>query len=870
MKLNRFCSAVVMFSLLWGSGSLRVVCQDVPSTTQGADWELRARAVQLYEEALRLYQSENVRGAIEKLLQAEPLFRRANDHRGTATALNALGTAYTDLDEPEKGLPYLREALAIRNGVGDVAAAAITSKALGAAYDGMGQPQQALDYYNQARRTFKERGDTGREARTLYQIALVYDHLNLKQKALLYCYNALRLIQDADPAQAAQNYMLIGTLYSDLGLFTQAHESFAKNLAYLRRPGIERSQEGIALVQGFMGITYARSGDVPKAIELFTQARGTFHDIKDTAGEASALVHIGSMYERQGQGQQALENYNQALQIVNGGEHRAIRANVLNSLGRVHRALGQNERALEILNQALLVRRELGDQLGQADTLYNIGATLEANNNPGRALGTYREAIALVEKVRTSTVIEELRVKVTSETANLYRRAVSLLLRARQPAEAFNLSEQARARAFLDQVGNASLAVLKPSDPKLAGEWQKQLRELSRLQKKLREENAKPAPLRSAEVIASLQEQVASRQLVYEGLLRSLKRMNPEYASFQEVDTQTLPQVQALLDRQTTLVSYFVSMDRVIAFVVGSNSFKAVELPVTESELRAGLTSFALSFENLSSQPTAVLKQLNSQLISPLEPYIATPLVGIVPHGILHYVPFAALFDGQKYLVEKHSLFSLPSASVFKFIQEKRKPSGGSILSLSQGRAEGLPFLRFADQTAQRVAGLYGKPALAGSSATEAALRSSAGESDILFIAAHGKLNSYSPMFSQIILAPDQENDGVLEVHEVYELELKKTNLVVLSACQTQLGEQSKGDDVVGLNRAFIYAGAPSVVASLWSVKEEQTGTLMYSFLKNYHDGMSKASALQAAQRELRATHPYYWAAFVLTGDPGK
>lgn len=125
-------------------------------------------------------------------------------------------------------------------------------------------------------------------------------------------------------------------------------------------------------------------------------------------------------------------------------------------------------------------------------------------------------------------------------------------------------------------------------------------------------------------------------------------------------------------------------------------------------------------------------------------------------------------------------------------------------------------------------------------------------------------------MFSQIILAPDQENDGVLEVHEVYELELKKTNLVVLSACQTQLGEHSKGDDVVGLNRAFIYAGTPTVVASLWSVKEEQTGTLMYSFLKNYHDGMSKASALQAAQRELRATHPYYWAAFVLTGDPGR
>ncbi len=112
----------------------------------------------------------------------------------------------------------------------------------------------------------------------------------------------------------------------------------------------------------------------------------------------------------------------------------------------------------------------------------------------------------------------------------------------------------------------------------------------------------------------------------------------------------------------------------------------------------------------------------------------------------------------------------------------------------------------------------------------------------------------------------------MLTVSDVYGLDLKKADLVVLSACQTQLGVLSRGDDVVGLTRAFIYAGAPSVISSLWSVDDQATGLLMTSFYKHLRSGMSKAAALRAAQADTRAAypHPYYWAAFVLTGDPGK
>jgi len=505
-------------------------------------------------------------------------------------------------------------------------------------------------------------------------------------------------------------------------------------------------------------------------------------------------------------------------------------------------------------------------------TLYNIGAIREASNDLTGAWESYKEAISIVEKIGSQTVVEELRSQIASETVNLYKRAVLVLLRKGQQVEAFNLSERTRARSLLDLVGNSDIGSFESADPKLNEEWQKELKRLGTLQRSLREENSKPTASQNPEVIRSLSDQIAAGQFLYEELLNKVKRSNPEYASFREVDTADLTAVQALLDKQTTLVSYFVGIDKVVAFVISSNSFQAVVLPVTDVELKANLTAFAYSFDNLSIQPTAVLRKLHGQLITPLERYLTTPVVGIIPHDVLHYVPFAALFDGQRYLIDKYTLFSLPSASLLRFIAQKRKPAGRDILSISMSQAEGLPILRFADPAARSVADLFGKQALTGAAATESAFRARAPESAILFVAAHGKLNIESPMFSELVMAADQDNDGMLEVHEIYGLKLKKTNLVVLSAYQTQLGNPSRRDDIVSLNRAFIYAGAPTVVASLWSVKEEQTGALMYSFLKHYREGMGKAAALQAAQREVRATsqHPYYWAAFVLTGDPSR
>lgn len=193
---------------------------------------------------------------------------------------------------------------------------------------------------------------------------------------------------------------------------------------------------------------------------------------------------------------------------------------------------------------------------------------------------------------------------------------------------------------------------------------------------------------------------------------------------------------------------------------------------------------------------------------------------------------------------------------------------------------DGLGALPFAEKEAKVIAALYGIKPLLGKDATEGVVRQRAAAASILHLAAHGFYNPVAPLSSLIALAPDDPstgseqvaNDGWLTVGEVYGLDLSNAELVVLSACQSNLGDLSEGDELVGLTRAFIFAGTPTVIASLWSVDDETSALLMERFYTHLRDGMGKAEALRQAKLEVREEYPnpYYWAAFVLSGDGGE
>jgi CHAT domain-containing protein len=216
----------------------------------------------------------------------------------------------------------------------------------------------------------------------------------------------------------------------------------------------------------------------------------------------------------------------------------------------------------------------------------------------------------------------------------------------------------------------------------------------------------------------------------------------------------------------------------------------------------------------------------------------------------------------------------LPSVSALPFIRANAQARGWSALFIGNpatGNTQ-LDSLPYAEKEVQWIADLYGVSPLIGSVATESQIKEQVSKAGIVHLAAHGIYNPIAPLYSSIALASDEKNDGLLEVHEIYGLDLRKTNLVVLSACETQLGELSSGDELVGLTRAFFFAGTPTVVASLWSVNDAATSILMERFYTHMRAGLGKAEALRQAQIDVRAKYPnpYYWAGFVLSGDSGK
>jgi CHAT domain-containing protein len=246
----------------------------------------------------------------------------------------------------------------------------------------------------------------------------------------------------------------------------------------------------------------------------------------------------------------------------------------------------------------------------------------------------------------------------------------------------------------------------------------------------------------------------------------------------------------------------------------------------------------------------------------------------IVPHGILHYLPFAVLVEGPgadaRFLVQQYSLKQLPSASL---LAAERKPpaSRGKLLSVAPARAR----LRFATQEAESVARLFpaGSFALVGDRATKDRFTRMAGNYDLLHLATHGYFNRLNPMFSGIQLQPQGGDDGTLHVYEILALQLH-ARLVTLSACETALGsgffsDLPPGDEFVGLTRAFLSAGGESVMATLWEVNDRSTIGFMLDFYRRA-GARDSALALATAQRAMAEKgpyrHPYYWAAFVLSG----
>jgi len=375
-------------------------------------------------------------------------------------------------------------------------------------------------------------------------------------------------------------------------------------------------------------------------------------------------------------------------------------------------------------------------------------------------------------------------------------------------------------------------------------------------------------------------------------LIDQLRRTDPESGSLTVVDPPNLKEIQSLLPRRTALVEYFhpgkvtisgKKQDRLWIFVLLSGGLHLKSVDVSKADLRKTLEKYAKLVADESSDPRSVQAagaKLYRWLIEPIGPISrlanAKTLI-IVPWGPMFKIPFAALAsDGGRPLGARKNVVMAPSAGVYRYLIKKRGSRKSNIFAIGNPKTAMTP-LPGAEEEAKEIARLFGKSAVhTRSRATESLIKSdyvALGRPDVIHLACHGIFNERAPQLSHLALTPDQRNDGKLEMHEIFDLDWRGVSLVTMSACSSGKGKLGAGDDLIGLMRGFMFAGAPSILCSLWDVDDEATRTLMVNFYKNYLGDMSKPQALRKAQIAMmdskKWSHPYYWSAFVLFGDWG-
>jgi len=807
------------------------------------------------------------RQALKSYQDALTISQKINTPAATGTAFNNIGGLYLALGEYREALQNFQQSLSISQQINDRALQGKTLNNISVAYNYMGQYEPAMDSLNKALDIARNIPDREAEAATIANIALVYHSQGQYQLALANYEKAATISRELGDKGSEQRIIAnIGGVYESLLEYEQAFVSLQEALKIQRQIG-DKQAEGTTLNN--IGVILRTAGKYDEALDYFQQAQVLLHNIGSRREEAGTLTNIGELYRIQGKYQQAFDSHQKALKIQREIGDRLGEAGTISNIGGVYYSQNQLDKAMNYSQQSLVIFREIGGNSGKSKVLANLGFFLEKQGKIDDAIAHYQQSIEAIKFIQDKLTIEELKTSFAGGQFAIYERLIDLLLEQKRYEEAFNYVERSRAQAFLNQIARGTINFRAGAPENLLQKEREIQAEIYNLNRQ------KNALYNQADELDRVQEKLTYLEKEYANLLTQIKRQSPEFASLVSVDIASLTEIQNHLTPDTTLVEYFVTEKRTLAFIITRNSFKYIPLDVSRQELVKQITNFGKFYLDNPKPPS--LAELYKHLIAPLKPYLKNPKIAFVPHNVLHYLPFAALTNGESYLIDEYDLVTLPSASVLRYLPDKRKPDNGRLLALGNPQLD----LEAAEREVKAIAKLYNTTPLIGSEATETAVKSQAGNAGILHLAAHGKYSEQTPLFSTLYLAADEKNkDGRLQVYEIYGLDLSSaTNLVVLSACETQISKLLKsqqvaitpGDEIVALNRAFLYAGTPSVIASLWSVDDEASGLLMQQFYTYLRAGKSKSEALRLAQKDVRVNkpHPYYWAAFVLTGDGG-
>lgn len=904
------------FNLTQQAGILTNIGSTYASPGVGAP----AKALDFYNQALTLYQKAGYRpgeaailyyisntynrlGEMEKALdalnQSLVLWRAISNPNREAFTLSKIADIYISTGEPQKALDFYNQALNIQRRVNARTEQANMLYSIAEVYSSLGDYQLSIDTHNQALEIFKSIGDPFWQVLTLNKIGGIYQQTKDYQKALEFHNQAL------DLAKQNNNFLLqvnaLGSIaidYQSLKDYSKALDAANQILALSRQ---KNNPFWEANAVSMSGGVYLRSGDYQKALEAFEKAVTGYRKVEVLQGEYINLLNLGKVYKALKQYEKALSTYDRVLSL--------------------QRMFGDRTGEAETLYQVAITQRDRGnlnEARTQIEAAINIVEDIRTRVTSQELRTSYFASVQNYYQFYID-VLMQLHKKDPSQGYD---------------ALALHASERARARSLLELLTEANANIRQGVDPELlqrertlqqkldaveqrrielfSGQWtNKQVQTLEKETAELRED------------YRQVQEQIRRTSPRYAGLTQ------PQPLQLAEIQQQ-------VLDDNTMLLEYSLGEERSYLWAVTKTSITSYELPKRADIEAAAQSFYKLlntpsyhlrgqraSLEVVQrASSTEAVSQLSQMLLKPVAEQLGNKRLLIVSDGALQYIPFSALPtpgtspEEVVPLLVNHEIINLPSASTLAVIREDlgdripapktvavladpvfsaddqrvgarhalplQTPKNIDTLALSRAAREiSITFNRLPHTRTEANDILKLAPAAEQMQALDfAANRATAtnpqlSQYRIVHFATHGILNSVNPELSGVVLSlVDQKGapqNGFLRLNDIFNLSLP-AELVVLSACETGLGQDVKGEGLVGLTRGFMYAGAPRVVVSLWSVDDQGTSELMSRFYKKMlQDGVKPAAALRAAQIEMwqdkRWQAPYYWAAFTLQGE---
>lgn len=499
---------------------------------------------------------------------------------------------------------------------------------------------------------------------------------------------------------------------------------------------------------------------------------------------------------------------------------------------------------------------------------WNRASLAEMSGDVETALAEYRQAVQLVEQDRRMLQDEQARSSFMDDKLNYYYRPALLLLQQKKYSEAFTLIEKSRSRTMADMLFNHGLNLGSSGDRELFSQLQAQRTAIAAKQEDLFALTSSAARDQSGKRIADLEHEIDGMQRSYGQLENKIALQAPKLKELTHSEPVTLESVQRAAGEGKFDVLYYVVTDNaLIEWHVSGSEVQVRNVFLPRSQLIAKVSALRDSLESGPDAPydEEHARQLYLYLIQPMVPYLRTHHLAIISHEELNSIPFQALLDPAtgKYLGETYAISYGPSATVLEDLPRLESFASGKLLAVAD------PGLSAAVDEVRAIGKLYPNRSKVVLAATKADLKSLVSDYDLVHLSMHGEFNQRDPMLSYVQLKPSPPDDGRMTAAEMFGLNLKQNAVAVLSACETGRVTAGHSNEVGGIVRGLLYAGAGTLVLSAWKVDAAATNVWMQTF---YREGQSKPPpeaarlALIAVKSRPEYNHPYFWAPFLVTG----